>query len=198
MPSSRASFQAIRLPVPFPGNEAGDRGEEALLRAVRSDGDGAALEALLSRYEQPLIAFLASYTGDPELARDLCQETFLRLIRRPPSRLFRGSLKPWLFRVARNRANDHLRRHREPVPLEAVPEPAAPKPPDLSPAEVHSLLRGLPERTREMITLRVYGGLTYKEIARQTKLPLGTVLARIHRGYRHLRQTLEDTDNGTT
>ena len=196
MPPSRANFPALRLPVSVPGGGCAGSGEEDLLRAIRSGGDGAALEALLSRYERPLIAFLSSYAGDPELARDLCQETFLRLIRRPPSRLFHGSLKPWLFRVARNLANDHLRRRREEVPLEAVPEPTAPRPPGLSPADVHRLLAGLPRRTREMITLRVYGGLTYKEIARQTKLPLGTVLARVHRGFRRLRETLEDTSDG--
>jgi DNA-directed RNA polymerase specialized sigma24 family protein len=85
--------------------------DEDLLREF-CDGSEAAFFELFTRYERRLIAYLFKFTGDMELSKDVCQETFTKLAQRPPRLLFSGRVKPWLFRVGRNLAIDHLRRRK--------------------------------------------------------------------------------------
>lgn len=63
-------------------------------------------EALFERHHEPLRRYLARFTGDPDLAADLAQEAFVRLLERPPAD---GIARPWLFRVATNLALDSVR-----------------------------------------------------------------------------------------
>ncbi len=123
------------IPVEPSFDTATNKTDEDLLRAFRK-GDEAAFDHLFHRHERALIGYMANLTGSLELARDLCQDAFLKLITKPPLFLRRGSVKPWLFRVARNMAFDRLKRRKQQLSLEpqlnTMPDeqaPPRPRPP---------------------------------------------------------------------
>lgn len=166
---------------------------QALKALKRKEASG--LRALLSKYESPLIGYLTSITSDHALAEDLTQETFLKLIKRPPFKLANGSIKPWLFQVGRNLAIDQLR-HRQRIELrDTLPEkndlPHNTTHEILDPSDTQMLLQSLPEDMRQIVALRIYGDFTFKEISKQLKIPLGTVLWKMSKAVDQMRKTLE-------
>ena len=86
------------------------------------DGDGDAFVEIVSRYETKLIAYSRRYVGSLDLAKDICQEVFLKLIGKPPATLQNDNLGPWLFRVSHNLAIDIIRRRKFELTGESLPE----------------------------------------------------------------------------
>jgi len=138
--------------------------------------------------------------GSPALAQDVTQDVFLRLWRKPESfDARRGGLGPYLRLMARSRALDLWREGQaagrmtdrmvfaaiEPEPVDA-PAPEAERNEDR--AGVRAALRRLPHAQREALVLAYWGGLTADEIARRSKVPLGTAKSRIRLGLARLRQ----------
>lgn len=155
-------------------------------------------QALIDRYERSLAQYASRLLGDPELARDVVQECFLRLVRERPS----GSeheLRSWLFTVVRNLAFDQLRTRRR-MTYEGNGESAelelAPSPDDLFEAREEqsrtlALLATLPKNQQEVLRLKFQGGLSYREISEVTKLSTSNVGYLIHVGLKALRAKLE-------
>ncbi|WOO41122.1 RNA polymerase sigma factor [Rubellicoccus peritrichatus] len=158
-------------------------------------GNNEALREILRRYEEPLIGFLTGYLCDSNLAQDVAQETFLRLIKRPPRRLNPDSLKPWLFRVAKNQAIDAIRKRKRMSPLESQPEPATIQKTEMARSDAEYLMSQLPENLRAVVTLRIYAELTFEEIAKQLSIPLGTALWRMRRSLELMREELERNES---
>lgn len=93
-----------------------DGQDEFDLAERAAHGDHEAFGALVRRYESRLLAYLTHMLGDPELARDVAQETFLAAYRalprwRPPDGVTTNPLSSWLYRIATNRALSLLREH---------------------------------------------------------------------------------------
>lgn len=166
----------------------------ALLRQFKK-GNDEALREILRRYEELLIGFLTSYLSDANLAQDVAQETFLRLIKHPPRKLSPDSLKPWLFRVARNQAIDAIRKRKRLSPLDAQPEPTTPESTGMANSDAAYLMSRLPENLRAVVTLRIYGSLTFDEIAKQLNIPLGTALWRMQRALELMREEIERNES---
>ena len=156
------------------------------------------IRAALERFESPLILHARRYVGDLERARDVVQETFLRLCRAK-----RASVEPrvagWLFEVCRNVALDVTRKEGgSPVanqieasePSSHESDPAATAEGHETRAEVVRALEGLPEKQREVLVLRFESGLSYKEIGEVTGHSLGNVGYLIHVGLTALRSRL--------
>ena len=165
-----------------------------------SNGDNDAFRSLFRKYEQPVIRYVYGLTFDAELSKDICQETFLQLINNPPVFLFGGSVKPWLFKVARNKAVDALRRRR--VKGEGESELAVLSSTfEAHPSEIHSddemlgdlrkAMGKLPENYREIVSLHIYGGLTFNEISKLLGIPLGTALWRMQKAVSLLKEEME-------
>jgi RNA polymerase sigma-70 factor (ECF subfamily) len=156
-----------------------------------------ALRELLSKYESPLLGYLNSLTYDHALAEDLTQETFLKLIRRPPLMLSHGSLKPWLFKVARNLAIDQLRCRQRIELRETVPHAHEPnqRAAALDSSDTDLLLQSLPTEMRQIVALRIFADFTFKEIAKHLKMPLGTVLWKMTKATAHMRKKLEEDES---
>ena len=183
------------------GTGAEEPADLELLRRMRL-GDESALEALYARYGGLVYTLALRIVGDPELAREVLQDTFLRSWTRgeayDPGR---GRVPSWLMGIARNRAIDLLRsrshqaRLREQEPLAAaahVSEPAHPDATDagvLLRAVIHAL-QSLSAVQRRAIELAYYGGLTQVEIARELGEPLGTVKSRTRDAMERLRGLL--------
>jgi len=177
---------------------------DVLRRAQRHDA--AALSRLVTLYAPRVYGLLYRLTGQPETAEDLLQETFLRVIRSIGRYEHTGRFEAWLFRIAANLARDHARHRKRTDELSQgasageesrteerageVPDPAQ----QLADTEVGQRLaeavQRLPRADREVILLRHYSGLSFREIARLLDIPLGTALARAHRALRKLRDEL--------
>ena len=76
------------------------------------EGNDEAFKVLFERYERQLIKYIFLKTTDLSSAKDICQETFLKLINSPPAFSMNDSLKPWIYRVASNKAIDFIRKRK--------------------------------------------------------------------------------------
>jgi RNA polymerase sigma-70 factor (ECF subfamily) len=175
-------------------------------------GDPAAYETLVDLYANRLYGFLYRLTGSRTDAEDLLQDLFVRVVRMLPRYEHRSTLEGWLFRIATNLARDHIRRARRTPPMlsiHAEPEDDGGQvrtwrqPADTS-AEapghrmersedadaLQQALAGLPAPEREVVMLRHFSDMSFAEIADVMGTPLGTALARAHRGLNKLRRML--------
>ncbi|MEO0794786.1 MAG: sigma-70 family RNA polymerase sigma factor [Verrucomicrobiota bacterium] len=174
--------------------EIEDSSDAELLRQFRA-GNKEALRLILRRYESSVIGYLTNYTKDPDHARDLTQETFLRLIKYPPKAVKGDSLRPWIFSVARNLAHDSWRKRKHTVELEQAPEACSENPGTrLHRLDAKHLLATLSDDLRDVVTLRIYGELKFNEIAEQLNIPLGTALWRMRHAMEKLKHQLENRD----
>lgn len=173
-------------------------GDPELIRRMRR-GDESALEALYARYGGLVYTLALRIVGDPELAREVLQDTFLRSWRGSEAYdAERGRVPWWLMGIARNRAIDVLRsrshqaRLREGERLTSDIPAADAAGPDVIGLRraVASALQTLSAGQREAIELAYYGGLTQTEIARDLGEPLGTVKSRTREAMERLRQVL--------
>lgn len=147
------------------------------------------LRELLASHHANVFAFLYRLCGDPHLAEDLMQETFVRALRASERYEARGKVSTWLFSIAANLAKDHWRqqkRHAE-VPLD---EGTLSVRPDEEGVEVREALLRLPLEQRTVLILRYYHDLSYAEIADALVIPLGTVRSRIHNGLERMKSQL--------
>ena len=180
--------------------------------ASARQGDPAGFESLLAAYGPRLYGYFVRATGDHHDAEDLLGEMTFRLVRRLKYYEEKGRFEPWLFRIAANMVRDGIRRTRvRPRTLSLSIE-------DRSGQAMADRLRGdseaadagllaaeaseqlkramdrLDEQTRQVILLRHFAEMSFREIAALCDCPLGTVLARVHRGMRKLRQMLGEHD----
>lgn len=175
-----------------------------LAKAGRPEGFG----ALLAAYGPRLYGYFFRITADRHDAEDLLSEVMLRLVRTIGRYDERGRFEPWLFRIAANLVRDRFRRRAAAVaalgqacskdaddPVDSVA--GREEPPDSQARqeeERHGLmaaLNSLDEPTRQTIVLRHFSGMSFAEIADVMGCPVGTALARVHRGLRALRARLE-------
>ena len=156
-------------------------------------GDALAWEAFVRQIQGRMFALAYSYAGDREDARDLAQEIFVRLYEARGQWPSGDEFLPWLFRVARNRSVDYLRRRSVRRPAVTVGEAEIAALPDPAPGAeaqaiasdrrglLHAALRGLSAINREIVVLRDVHGLDIKQVASILGIPLGTVKSRASR-----------------
>ena len=186
--------------------------EDQFLERLRQ-GETAAFERLVAEHSGDVYALLYRLTADPEEARDLTQETFLRAFQ-SISR-FRGdaNLKTWMYRIAVNQARNRWRwwrRRKRDVtvsldatddcheqPLAATLRDDAAVDPEQETlarereGQLREALLGLRRSYREAVILRDVEGFSYEEIADTLQISIGTVKSRISRGRLELRRRLE-------
>jgi len=183
--------------------------DETLVEAVL-DGERRAFETLVRRHQRPLVSHIYRLIGRREGAVDLAQDVFLKVYQSL------GSFDPayrfttWLYRIASNCAIDHLRK-KQPLTCPLQPEPVEdgadrtectiagnePSPDEMLRMRelqdrLESAVGELPPDYRRLILLRHRQHCRYDEIARITRLPIGTVKNRIFRARVMLRHRLAD------
>lgn len=179
--------------TPGPANSAGD--EDLMARAA--GGDNRAFEQIFHRFWKPVLSFLARLTGDLAEAEDLAQEAFLRILRHrsdyDPSRSFRV----WLFTIARRLAYNRLRKSTPEAETELVEQMASSSdgPVDLLVREeaaeaAREALGRLPPLYREVVLLRLFEGLAYRDIAVVVGSNESTVRTRMNSAARALKRIL--------
>jgi len=181
-------------------------------------GDAEAWRELVDRYTGRVFGLLARQCGDRELAEELTQATFVKVVTRIDSYQEQGKFEPWLFRVAMNLLRDEMRRRkRQARPMAMTPgsgraegpsewavvqqqlaatqtdendEPLARMQREEQIKIMQLAVRQLSEEDQKIIHLRHTAGLTFAQIAEMENMPLGTVLARGHRALGKLRKML--------
>lgn len=174
--------------------------------------DPLAFDEIVDAYAGRLCAFFCRLLGRRDEAEDLTQEVFVRVVQHIDSYREKGRFEAWLFRIAANLARDRVR-HAQTTPgttslgsedrddlgdvepggrmRVALPDR------DMQNAEdtdrLQSAIQRLPVAEREVVLLRHYGQLSFAEIAEYTDTPIGTALARAHRGLSKLRGWMESS-----
>ena len=180
--------------------------------ALAQQGKELAYRELLARYERPVFSLIFRMVRDREMAEDLSQETFIKVLNNIDRYSPDFKFSSWLFKIANNLTIDHLRRRRlNTISIEGAPDAVTAESAratsiviasgDESPlAELESKELGLSiERAiaqlrpeyRACIMLRHVEDRSYEEIAEIVKLPLGTVKTYIHRARHELRAALD-------
>ena len=151
---------------------------------------------VVARWESDLVRYARHLVGDVERARDVVQDTFLKLCQQDRGQLD-GHLVEWLFTVCRNGALDVRRKEQRmtTMTLDAVMESAGFDPPPDAAAEQHdstvhilSLMTGLPANQQEVLRLKFQHSLSYREISAITGLSETNVGFLIHVGIKRLRE----------
>ncbi len=165
-------------------------------------GDELAWEAFVRQQQRRLYSLATCYASDPDNARDLAQDIFVRLYRTrrqwPTSDVF----VPWMIRVARNVCLDQVRARKVRPPLADIPADemvdlaaVGPTPEDRYEetsrrALFYRALKRLSDLSREMILLKEIHGLPIEEIASTLRIPLGTVKSRSNRARLELARSV--------
>jgi RNA polymerase sigma-70 factor, ECF subfamily len=178
-----------------------------------TQGHEAAFRELVRRYERPVFSLLYRMVRDRELAEDLAQETFIKVLNAIKSYDPQYKFSSWIFKIANNAAIDQLRRRElDTLSLDGSPHARTPeemhatalqlgdrRETPLQEAEARELgsaieraIARLRPEYRACILLRHVEGHSYEEIAQILDLPLGTVKTHIHRARNELRVYLED------
>jgi len=175
------------------------------------EGAEVAFRELVRRYQRPVFSLIYRMVRDREIAEDLSQETFVKVLNAIDSYRPEHKFSSWIFKIANNAAIDHLRR-REPdlLSLDGAPDAVSPerqeatalqvRDPGESPLDelaarelgshIETAIARLRPEYRACIMLRHVEGRPYEEIAGILDLPLGTVKTYIHRARAELRDML--------
>lgn len=163
------------------------------------------LDRLIEQYQHRLLRYLISLSGNRELAEDLFQETWIRVLERGHQFDGRHEFSTWLYAVARNLTIDYLRK-KSPMSLDGLMEeddhaplePADPRPAAWEMVQqreqaerINAALVGIPVEYRETVVLRFQEGFALEEIATVTGVRLGTVKSRLYRGLNLLTSQLK-------
>lgn len=188
---------------------AADAQEDGVLMSQLQGGDDRALNALMGRWQQPLVSFLYRSTGNHTDAVDLAQETFARLYESCQRYQARGRFSTWLFTIAANLARNHARwRARHPTEAlqgdgggeettieREIADPAAPTGAQQLAAKelaqaVSEAIQSLPPEMKTATLLYEYEDLSYQEIAEVEACSVKAVETRLYRARELLRRKL--------
>jgi RNA polymerase sigma-70 factor, ECF subfamily len=178
---------------------------EQIARALRRR-DPAMLDQLIEQHQHRLYRYLLYLTRDPQLAQDLFQETWVRVLERGSQYSARWKFETWLLSIARNLTIDYVRR-KQPTSFSEF-ESDDDEAPRFDVADERAeeafqhiqqqqqddklalLLQKLPTLYREVLTLRFHEDMQLDEIARVLNTPLSTVKSRLRRGLDMLQKKL--------
>jgi RNA polymerase sigma factor (sigma-70 family) len=173
------------------------------------DGEENAFAELLKRHKDRIFSTIYYLVRERELAEDLFQDSFIRIITNLREKNYNeeGKFIAWAVRVAHNRVIDYFRVQKH---MRMVREEEEYSPFDVMPAEsrnaleemihaekimkVRTLIERLPEHQREVVILRHYAGLSFKEISETLKVNINTCLGRMHYAVNEMKEML----NGKT
>jgi RNA polymerase sigma-70 factor (ECF subfamily) len=181
-------------------------------------GDAAAFRMLFDRYHRRVYAVALGVLKNPQDARDVVQEAFVKVHRHLGSFQGASSFYTWLYRITMNLAINQVRRRKSARLVDyddalkrdadgvADPGHLLPEPSFADPGKTHSrkelaqkiqgALATLPEYHRQVILLREVEGLSYEEIAKVMKVPKGTIMSRLFHARRKMQTALADYVQG--
>jgi RNA polymerase sigma-70 factor (ECF subfamily) len=158
------------------------------------NGSSESFSQLIDLYAARCYGYFYRLTGNRETSDDLLSELFVRMVEKIGS-YKGGSFEGWLFKTASNIFYDYLRdKQRQEKLLEYSKNWTESKSSEKEPEKIDNLqihLDRLDTDVRELIMMRFYSGLSFKEMADLRAEPIGTTLSKLHRGLKKLRQLME-------
>lgn len=172
--------------------------DEQLLQLLKR-GDMSALDALVSRYHAPILAYMQRMLQNYALAEDLAQECFVRVIDAVRRNRLPSLFKPWIYKIATNLCRDYWRKgssSEQPMGhghFESLPAPdniAQAYEQQLAREQVIAALGELAPERRQLLILRFYQELKLDEIAEVLDIPLSTAKTRLYDTIRQMNGIL--------
>ena len=179
---------------------------DALLVRLYIDGDEVALSTLIKRHESKIFGFIYSKVLDRDISDDIFQDTFIKVIKTLKGNLYKeeGKFLPWIMRIAHNLIIDHFRktkkmpmyRETEAFSIFSIMSDNAPNVEnkiitDQVEKDLIKLLNELPDDQREVVEMRIYQDLSFKEISESTGVSINTALGRMRYALINLRRIIE-------
>lgn len=180
---------------------------DALLINMYISGDESALEILVKRHQSKLYGFIYSKVSDRDIADDFFQETFIRVINTLKTKKFydeKGKFLPWVMRIANNLIVDDYRKNQkiymyrdteeysiftfikdDSISIDSIYEK------EEVALEIKNLINNLPNDQREVLVMRYFHDLSFKEISELTNVSLNTSLGRMRYAISNLKKLAE-------
>lgn len=172
-------------------------------------GDESSIQTLIYRYKRKVFSYILMIVKEKHLAEDIFQDTFIKVIHTLKSGNYNeeGKFLPWVNRIAHNLIIDHFRRNKrlpmvenndeydifstimvfdDCVETKLVTEQIH--------ADIKNLIEYLPEEQREVLKMRHYAEMSFKEIAEQTNVSINTALGRMRYALINLRKLIKDNN----
>lgn len=179
---------------------------DAFLVKSYIEGNEHSLSILINRHQQRIYSFIFSKVFDKDIAEDIFQDTFIKVIRTLKRGKYNeeGKFLPWVMRIAHNLVIDHFRKNKRMPKFENSgdfnifsvlcdsglnAEKQIIK--DQIEADVKELLKELPEDQLEVLVMRIYKDMSFKEISERTGVSINTALGRMRYALINLRKVIE-------
>jgi len=172
-------------------------------------GNEFAFEKLYKRYEKPLYGFIYKFVRNKAVTDDVFQQTWHKVIRALPKYTERGKFSSWVFGIANNACIDYVRRKDVALKDEAFSAERMDELPDADGMQDDKMINmedklwlkeavsKLPPEQKQVVLLRLYAEMSFKEIAKELNCSINTVLGRMHYAVNHLKKmNYEVTKNG--
>ena len=179
---------------------------DAVLVKNYMSGDESALSTLIQRHQSKIFGFIYSKVNDRDLSDDIFQDTFIKVIKTLKSQSYNeeGKFLPWVMRIAHNLVVDHFRKSKK-MPLQRETDEYSvfnfmtdnglniegQMISDQVASDLTKLLDELPEDQKEVLVMRMYQDLSFKEIAELTGVSINTALGRMRYALLNLRKIIE-------
>ena len=179
---------------------------DAILVKNYISGDESALTSLIERHQSKIYGFIYSKVNDRDLSDDIFQDTFIKVINTLKTKSYNeeGKFLPWVMRIAHNLVVDHYRKsNKMPFNRETeeysifnymsdnAPTIESKMITDQVEADLTRLLDELPEDQKEVLVMRMYQDLSFKEIADLTGVSINTALGRMRYAVLNLRKIIK-------
>lgn len=179
---------------------------DALLVKNYVAGDESALATLITRHESKIYGFIYSKIADRDISDDIFQDTFIKVIKTLKSNSYNeeGKFLPWVMRIAHNLIIDHFRKNKK-MPMFRETEEFSifsimsdncqtienQMISDQVEMDLKRLIEELPEDQKEVLMMRIYQDLSFKEISELTGVSINTALGRMRYALMNLRKVIE-------
>ncbi|MDP5077412.1 MAG: sigma-70 family RNA polymerase sigma factor [Nonlabens sp.] len=180
--------------------------DDAVLVKQYIDGDEPALEALINKHQQRIYSFIYSKILNRDETEDIFQETFIKVIRTLKKGKYNeeGKFLPWVMRIAHNLVIDHFRKAKR-MPkfqsrndfdiFDVISDGEQSAEQEIIKLQVHDDVRKiideLPDDQRDVLVMRIYKDMSFKEIADATDVSINTALGRMRYALINLRKVVE-------
>ena len=179
---------------------------DALLVKNYMAGDESALAILINRHQSKIYGFIYSKISDRDLSDDVFQDTFIKVIKTLKSNSYNeeGKFLPWVMRISHNLIIDHYRRNKK-MPMyreteefsifsimsDNVPNIESQLITTQVENDLRKLIEELPEEQKEVLMMRMYQDLSFKEISETTGVSINTALGRMRYAIMNLRKVID-------
>jgi len=218
---ARESSKKVDIPVNIPDlkmsikkdiSPAERKKEDLELVRRYQNGDEAAFETLMKRYNRKVYAVALSMVKNPEDAMDISQETFIKVHRYIGKFQGASSFYTWLYRITVNLCIDHIRKRGKQAKVDFderfVPDEESSGGGDLAPnvdaadpirelgrremaGKIQKAIDDLPPYHKAVIVMREIEGMSYSEMSKALRVSKGTVMSRLHHARKKLQVSLE-------